>query len=294
MSTRAWLLFAAVSLLWGTPYLLIKIAVEGGVPPAFMAWVRVLLGGTVLIGLAWRAGALRGWRGRVRWLAAFALVETAIPFPLIAIGEQHVDSSLAAILIAAAPLFVALLALRYDASERPSPRRLLGLIVGLAGVVGLVGVDVAGRADELLGAAAILTAAFCYAIGPMIVKLRLADLDPRASMGVSLLLATALLTPVAIFDLPTATPSAGAIAALVGLGLFCTAMAMVLFTMLIGEVGAGRALLVTYINPVIAVLLGMLILGERPGPGAFVGLLLILLGSWIFTGGRPPAPPEEP
>jgi drug/metabolite transporter (DMT)-like permease len=135
----------------------------------------------------------------------------------------------------------------------------------------------------MLGVAAILTAAFCYAVGPLILKRHLADLDPRASMGASLVLAAVLLAPVAALDPPTAWPKAPATFALLGLGLFCTAAALVLFSALIAEVGAGRALVVTYVNPVVAVALGMAILGERPGAGAMVGLALILVGSWLST-----------
>jgi drug/metabolite transporter (DMT)-like permease len=141
MSARGWAAFAAVSTLWGMPYVFIKVAVDDGVPPATLAWSRVVLGAAVLLALASRAGALGSLRGHWRWLAVFAVVEIAVPFPLIAAGERHVASSLAAIIIAAAPLFVAMLALRFDASERASGTRL----VGLGGVVALMGIDVAGR-----------------------------------------------------------------------------------------------------------------------------------------------------
>jgi len=291
MSTRAWVTFGAVSVLWGIPYLFIKVAVDDGVPPAFLAWVRVILAAALLLALAQHAGTLSSVRGHWRWLAVFAFAEIAVPFPLIAAGEQHVASSLAAIIIATAPLFVALLALRFDASERVTGRRLIGLLIGLGGVAALVGIDVAGSGDELLGAMAILVAAFCYAVGPMVLKRHLAKLDQRASMGASLALAALFLTPAVALDPPTAPISGEAIAALVVLGLLCTAAAFVLYGMLIAEVGAGRALVVTYINPVIAVGLGVAILGERPGAGAIAGLLLILAGSWLATGGRlPPSP----
>lgn len=286
MSPRAWALFATVSIVWGTPYLFIKIAVDGGVPPAFVAWSRIVLGAAVLLALAWRAGVLHGLRGRMRWLALFALAEVAVPFPLIATGERYVDSSLAAILIATAPLFVALLSLRFDASERPTRRRLVGLVIGLVGVVALVGIQVAGQPAELFGAAAILVAAFGYAVGPMVLKLHLADLDTRVSMGVSLLMAGIALTPIMLLDVPTALPSADAIGAILALGLLCTATGMVLFGMLIASVGAGRALVITYINPIVAVILGMIILDERPGASAFAGLVLILVGSALSTSGR--------
>jgi drug/metabolite transporter (DMT)-like permease len=291
MSARAWAAFAVVSVLWGMPYLFIKVAVDDGVPPAMLAWVRVVLGAAVLLALAWRAGSLGSLRGRWRWLAVFAVVEITLPFPLIAAGEQHVASSLAAIIIAAAPLFVALLALRFDPAERASGRRLFGLFVGLAGVVALVGIDVAGRGDELVGAGAILLAAFFYAIGPMVLKRHLADIDPRASMGVSLALAAAFLVPAVAVDPPGSVPSGSAVASLAVLGLFCTAAAFVFYGALVAEAGPGRALVITYVNPAVAVGLGVAVLGEHPGAGAIAGLLLILAGSWLSTDGRLPPPP---
>ena len=288
MSARAWISFAAVSTLWGMPYLFIKVAVDDGVSPAVLAWVRVVLGAAVLLALASRAGTLGALRGRWRWLAAFGVTEVAIPFPLIAAGEQHVASSLAAIIVAAAPLFVALLALRYDAEERATGTRLAGLVLGLAGVVALVGIDVAGRTDELLGALAILLAAFCYAVGPMVLKRHLADLDPRASMGAALAVAGLVLLPAVAVDPPAQVPSATGLLALAVLGLFCTAAAFVFYGALVAEAGPGRALVITYVAPVVALALGVAVLDERPGAGAVAGLLLILAGSWLSTDSRLP------
>jgi drug/metabolite transporter (DMT)-like permease len=291
MSARAWAAFAAVSVLWGIPYLFIKVAVDDGVPPAFLAWVRVVLGAAVLLALAWHGGLLSSLRRRWRWLALFAVIEITIPFPLIAAGELHVSSSLAAILIAAAPLFVAVLAIRFDATERVTEERLAGLLIGLGGVVALVGIDVAGDADELVGAAAILISALCYAIGPMILKRHLADLDPRASMAAALAIAALVLAPAAALDPPSEVPPGSAIVALVVLGIFCTAAAFAIYATLVAEVGAGRALVITYVAPVVAVALGVAILGEQLGAGAIAGLLLILAGSWLSTDGRlPPGP----
>ena len=283
MSARAWATFVAVSVIWGVPYLFIKVAVDDGIPPAFLAWVRVVLGGVVLVGLAWRSGALAPLRGRLRWLVAFAAVEIVVPFPLIAAGEQRVDSSLAAIIIAAAPLFVALLALRFDASERVGGQRLAGLVIGLVGVIALVGVDIAGRSGELLGAAALLTAALGYAAGPMLFKRHLADLDPKASMGGALVVAALLLAPAAAINPPADAPSVDATVALLVLGLVCTAAGLVLYGMLVTDVGAGRALLITYVNPVVAVALGVVFLDESLRAGAAFGLVLILAGSWVST-----------
>ena len=290
MSARAWTAFAAVSTLWGIPYLFIKIAVDDGVPPVFLAWARVVLGAVVLLVLSHRAGVLRqALEPRaLRWLMLYAVAEICGPFPLIAAGERHVDSSLAAILIAAVPMLVALLALRFDPSERASGRRAIGLGIGFAGVIALVGLDVSGSSAELLGALAILGAAVGYAIGPMIINLRLRELDPRALMAVALSIAAVLLTPAALLRPPASTPSTDALVSIVVLGLFCTAAAFVLFGALIAEVGPGRATVITYISPIVAVALGVAALGERPGTGAVAGLLLILAGSWLSTDGRLP------
>jgi drug/metabolite transporter (DMT)-like permease len=288
VSTRAWTLFATVSTVWGIPYLFIKIGVDGGMPPVVLAWARIVLGAAVLLVLAAHAGALRGLRGRWRYVVAYGVIELAIPFPLIATGERYVASSLAAIIIASVPLLVALLALRFDAAERATGSRLAGLLTGLLGVVLLVGIDASGSLKTLLGATAILVAAVGYAGGPMILKRHLADLDPRATMGASLAVAAIVLTPLAIIDAPARAPTAGALGAVVVLGLVCTAIAFVLMAILIAEIGPGRAVVITYINPIIAVALGVTLLGEQPGAGAIAGLLLILAGSWLSTDGRLP------
>jgi drug/metabolite transporter (DMT)-like permease len=287
MSRRAWGAFAAVSVLWGLPYLFIKIADDGGMSPLVLAWSRVVLGAAILLGVAWRAGTLPSLRGRAAWLAAFAVAEIAIPFPMIAAGEQHVASSTAAIVIATTPLLIALLSLRFEPAERLERRRLFGLLVGLVGVAALVGLDVSGDGGELLGVGAVLIAACGYATGPLILKRKLAGLDPTATMGACLAIAAAILTPFAALDLPSAAPSGGAFASVVVLGLFCTALALVLMAILINAAGPARASVITYINPVIALGLGIVFLGEDPGAGALVGLALILVGSWLST--RPAA-----
>jgi drug/metabolite transporter (DMT)-like permease len=291
VSRRGWLAFALLSAIWGVPYMFIRIAVRGGMPPLVLAWARVALAAVILLALARRAGTLPALRGRWRAIAACGVAEIAIPFSLIASGERRISSSLAAIVIAAVPLIVALLALRFDASERPTPERAVGLVIGFGGVVALMGIDVAGSTSALLGTMSVLIAAVGYAIGPMIIKHWLAGLDGRAMMGASLAVAALLLTPLAIVTWPAKTPSAGALASTAVLGLVCTAAALVVLSVLIAEAGPGRATVITYINPVVAVTLGVILLGERPGAGAVAGLLLILAGSWLSTGGTLPSRP---
>jgi drug/metabolite transporter (DMT)-like permease len=288
VSPRAWGLFAAVSVLWGTPYLFIKIAVDDGVSPATVAFVRVVLAALVLLPFALRVGALRGLGARWRPLVAFAVFEVVLPFPLIAYGEQHVASSLAAILIAALPLTIAVLALWFDDEERVGGWRLGGLLVGLAGVVLLLGIDVAGDGRELLGALAILLATVGYAAGPLVIKRHLADTDPRGSITAAMLVAAVLLAPAAALGAPRSAPSADAIGALAVLGVVCTALAFVLYFSLIADVGPSRASVITYVNPVVAVALGVTFLGESVTAAAAAGLLLILAGSYLATGGGAP------
>jgi drug/metabolite transporter (DMT)-like permease len=288
MTRRAWLAFAAMSVIWGIPYLLIRIAVRHGVTPGVLAFGRVALAAVVLLALAWRAGSLRTLRGHWGVMLAYAVAEMVIPFSFIAFGEKRVSSSLTAILVSAVPLFAALIAVRFNRSERPTPVRVVGLIAGFGGVVALVGIDVAGSGSEIVGAAAILVGALGYAVGATLVKLRLTALDPRATMGASLAIAAVLLAPYAALDHPRTVPGAGALACVVVLGLVCTALAFVVYTVLIAEAGTTRATVITYINPVVAVALGVSLLGEQLGPGAVAGLLLILAGSWLSTDGRLP------
>lgn len=288
MSRRASLAFALLSVIWGIPYLFIRIAVRGGVPPLGLAWARVLLAAVILLSLAARAGTLSAVRGRGRPIVAYAIAEVVFPFSLIPAGEERISSSLTAIVIASVPLIIAVLAMRFDHAERPTRMRALGLAIGFAGVVALVGIDVGGRSSELLGTGAVFVAAIGYAIGPMVIKHWLVGVDARATMGCALAVASVLLAPLAALTWPRATPSAGALGAVAVLGVVCTAAAFVILPTLVAEAGPSRASVITYINPVVAVALGVILLGEHPGAGAVVGLLLILAGSWLSTGGKPP------
>ncbi len=292
MSSRGRVAFATMAVVWGIPYLLIKVAVDGGFTPLALAWTRVTIAAAILLVLAWRAGALHGLRGRGRWIVIYGICEMAIPFPMLAFGETRVSSSLAAILIATVPLIIAGLAIRYAPSERVTGRRLAGLLLGLAGVVALVGIDVAGSTRELVGAAAVMVTALGYATGPLILDRHLGTADPRATMGASLAVAALVLAPLAALSTPH-SPTASALGATIGLAVVCTALAFVVFTVLILEVGPSRASVITYINPVVAVALGTAILGEHPGPGALIGLAAILTGSWIATSGTREAPELE-
>jgi drug/metabolite transporter (DMT)-like permease len=295
VSRRAWIAFSIVSVLWGIPYLLIKVAVDDGMAPIFLAWGRCVVGAAVLLPIAWRAGTLGALRANWRWLLAFTIIEIVLPWPLLGSGEQRVASSFAAILVASVPLIVALLAMRVDHSERPTGMRLVGLMVGFGGVVALLGIDVAGETRELVGAGFILLVAVCYASGPMIIKLKLSEADPIATIAAALTIAAAVLTPAAAFTVPSDAPSTEAVLSVVALGVLCSAAAFVFFFRLIAEAGPSRGTVITYVNPIVAVALGVALLDEHLTTGSIVGLALILGGSWLATGGRAgPEPALEP
>ena len=292
MTPRAWWLFALSSGVWGVPYLFIRVAVDAGVPPAFIAWARVTLAAALLVPLALRRGALRGLRGRAGAVVAYAACEIAVPFVLIAMGERYISSSLTAILIATMPLFVALLSVRVSPADKPTGLRLTGLVAGLGGVVALLGIDVAGRPDELLGAALVLAATLGYAAAPIIVSRRLADLDPLGPVAASLTLSAIALLP-AVFARPLHAIPASALWAIAVLGVVCTALGLVVFFQLIAEAGPSRASVITYINPLVAVLLGVVVLDEHLGAMSVAGLALILGGSWLATRPSPSSTERE-
>jgi len=292
MNRRAAALFLAVSAVWGLPYLLIKVAVDD-VGPVALAWVRIALAVAVLLPLARRTGAFAQLRRRLPVLVAIAVIEMIVPFVLISVGEQYVTSSLAGILVAAMPLFVALLALRVDRSERVGGARLAGLGIGMVGVVLLLGVDVGGAPAELLGGLCIVAAAACYALGALLIKRAASEGGVIGAMLPSLCIAALLLAPAAAVTAPGELPSGGSLVALAALGVVCTAGGFWLYASLIAEAGASRAAVITYVNPAVAVALGVFLLGEDVGAASVAGLLLIIAGSWLSAGGGPTAPRRE-
>jgi len=288
MTRKGWLLFAAISIFWGIPYLFIKIAVQE-LDPTVVVFARVGIAAIVLLPVAMQRRALG--QLREQWLAITTLVFVHIvgPFLLISYGEQHITSSLTSLLIASEPLLVALLALRFDPSERVGGLRLLGLLIGIGGVAVLLGFDVGGDEQKLLGAAMVLLATVGYAIGALIVKQpAIANLPSLGVVAVECVAATVVLLPVAVTRLPEKAPDLLVVMSLLGLGLVCTALAFLTFYALMAEVGASRGTVFTYVNPAVSVLLGVTLLGEPLNVEIVVGFLLIIAGSWLSTGGRVP------
>jgi drug/metabolite transporter (DMT)-like permease len=279
MTRRGWALFIAMGVIWGLPYLLIKVAV-GELTPATLVLLRTGIGALLLVPLAATRGDLRGLRPYWKIIVAYSLIEVALPWLLLSDAERRLSSSLTGLLVAAVPLVAAVLAWRFGSHDRLDSRRTLGLALGFVGVGALVGFDV--QAGDLGAVAEVAVVTICYAVGPMLIAMRLSALPPIGVVAVSFALTAVIYTPLGVAQLPTRLPSPAVLAAVAGLALVCTALAFVVFFTLIAEVGPTRATVITYINPAVALLLGVMLLREPLTIGAIVGFALILVGS-VFT-----------
>jgi drug/metabolite transporter (DMT)-like permease len=296
VSRRGWALFIAMCLIWGTPYLLIKVAVSD-MSPVTVVFLRTVIGALILVPIALARGnlgpALRHWR----WIALYTAVEIAVPWFLVSDAEVRLSSSLTGLLVAATPFVGVVLGKLTGSDDRFDARRLFGLVVGFVGVAVLVGLNVS--AHDLGAAGEIGLVAICYAVGPLIISRKLADAPPIGVVALSLVLPAIVYAPLGLTHLPAAIPPPQVLLAIGLLGVVCTALAFLLFFALISEVGPVRATIITYVNPAVALGLGVSLLGEPFTLGAVVGFALILLGLFLATrrarGAAPtPKPADEP
>jgi len=284
---KGWLLFAVMAFVWGITYLFIKESVQSITPPAVVAG-RTLLGGLVLLPFAIRSGALKAAWKHWPWVLAFGLVEMAGPFLLLSHAETQLPSGLTGLLVATVPLFAVIIALLRGDRSALAPVRLGGLLLGFVGVA----VVVAGpglfpsESASVVAIGEILLTAVLYAIAPFIIAHKLADVPSIGTITLALFaiglgyLPAALLTQ---HELPTLRSGVS----LLLLGIICTAVAFVAFFALIREVGPVRAPLFTYVNPIVAILLGTIFLSEPITPGLLIGFPLVIIGCWFAgTGGR--------
>lgn len=282
-------LFFFVSVLSGSVYLVIAVAVEG-LPPTVVAFVRAGLGASLLMPLAAARGALAPLRDRGRSVLLLGTLEFAAPFVLVSAGAQWIASSLAGILMAAGPLLVVGLAVRFGVVERVTRTQLVGLLIGMSGVIALLGLSVDGRPTELLGAGLVLLASSSFAAGALVLRRDFADVSALGAVAGAMTAGALMLALPALAALPAIdhAPPTSTVLALVTLGVVHAAINYTLFFALVGRLGAARASVTSYVAPAIAVLLGVFFRGEAAGPGLVAGLLLVLLGSWLSTGGRMP------
>lgn len=285
MPRRGWLLFLALGLIWGMPYLLIRIALHD-LHPVVLAAGRTAVGALVLMPAALRSRALpealRAWK----WLALYTLAEITAPWVLIGYAETQVPSSTAGLLIALTPL-IAAAATTGLGDERLGRRRIAGLALGFVGLAALYGLDL--RAASAPAILALLVSACGYALGPIILARKLAQLQPMAVVAGSLIIAFLIYAPFVPWFWP-ASVSPAALGAVACLGVVCTALAFVLLLRLVAAVGPARATVIAYINPAVAIALGAAVLGEAMTLGMALSFGLIIAGSILATSGEAPAP----
>jgi drug/metabolite transporter (DMT)-like permease len=294
VSRRGWAMFAAMSVIWGVPYLLIKIA-DGGVSVPVLVLARVSIGAALLLPLAARRKSLAALRPVWPWLLIFAFVEIILPWFALSEAERTISSSLSGLLVASVPIIVAVLSIVTRTGDRFSPVRWVGLLIGLAGVALLAGPKLIGSgatSGSAKSVGEVLFVALCYATGPIIANRKLAEVPPLVMTAACLVLASVVYAPLAALEWPSAVPSAKVLLSLAGLAVLCTAAAFIIFFRLIAEAGPARATVITYINPAVAVTLGALVLNERVTPLMIGAFATILVGSVLAT--RPPRPQPGP
>ncbi|MFI0410242.1 DMT family transporter [Actinomadura sp. 3N508] len=287
MSRRGWVLFALMGVLWGIPYLMIKVAVEDDVSVPMIVFTRTALGAAVLLPLALRAGQLDVVRRHWRPLLVFTAVEILGPWALLSDAENRLTSSMTGLLIAAVPIVGVVLARLTGDGERLGPVRWAGLLVGLAGVGVLAGPHLGGGSTWAIGE--VMLVALGYSIAPMIATRRMRDLPSLQMAAFSLAVAALVYTGPAAATWPDSMPSGRVLAALIGLGLLCTALAFIVFFELIREVGTSRGMVFTYVNPAVAVVAGVVFLGE-PLSGTIIASFALILGGSILATAAPRSP----
>ncbi len=280
MSRRGWLLFTAMSVIWGLPYLFIKIAVEDLDPTVVVAG-RTMIAFVLLVPVALHRKALRPVLARWPWLVLFATMEMAIPWLLLTDAEQRLPSSLTGLLVATVPLFGAIAALVLGDRSVLAPRRLAGLALGMAGVGLLVGLGGEGGTVDVRSVVQVLIVAVLYATAPFVADRRLSDVPTLGVVTTAIGGVAFLYLPAAVVQRPESTPPADALWAMVALGVLCTAIAFVVFFALIDEVGPARSTLITFANPAVAVTLGVIVLGESLTVGLVLGFPVVLAGCWL-------------
>ncbi len=291
MTRRGWLLFAAMCVIWGIPYLLIRVAVRE-LAPETLVFARTSIAALLLLPVAVARGELLPVLRRPLPLLVFAAVEIALPWVLLSHAETDVSSSLAGLLIAAVPLVATVIARTTGDRERLGLTSTLGLLVGLVGVGAIVGLDVGGTSGPALAELGLV--AVGYAVGPILLARYLNGLPALGVIALSLGLSALVYAPVSAFRMPSELPAGRVLASVAALAVVCTAIAFLLFFALIAEIGPVRATVITYVNPAVAALLGVTILDESFTVGMGVGFVLVLLGSVLATrpGGARSAEPE--
>ena len=280
LTRRAILLFGVMALVWGIPYLFIRVAVDE-MAPSVLVFGRTGIAALILVPIALARTDYRAVLARWPWVVAFAVVEMGIPWVLLGTAEEQIPSSLAGLLVAGVPLVATVLAVGTGGRDRIGRTGIVGLLVGLVGVAAVVGVNLGTSSEPALLAMAVVVVG--YATGPAIMARRLGGLSTISVMALSLSLCALVYAPIAFVQRPAAVPSPAALGSVLILAVVCTASAFLLFWALIDQVGPVRATVVTYLNPAVAALLGAAVLGETFTPVMGAGFGLVIIGSVLAT-----------
>ncbi len=280
MTRRGLLLFAAMCLIWGIPYLFIRIAVTE-LAPVTLVFLRTAVAALVLMPIAIQQGGFRELFDKWRPLVMFALIEIGVPWLSISTAEQHISSSLAGLLISAVPLVGVMIAPLFGNRERIGPVNLAGLLLGLVGVAAIVGLDL--RATGWVPLLEMAVVVVGYAAGPAILARHLSSLPAVSVNAAALALCAVVYAPLAASQWPRTIPSHAVLASVAVLALVCSALAFLIFFALIAEIGPVRATVITYVNPAVAAVAGILVLHENFTAGMGIGFLLVLAGSTLAT-----------
>ncbi len=282
MTNQAYALFLAMGFLWGLPYLFIKIAIVE-INPFALAGLRTLIASCVLVPLAIRAGALKPTLKRWPWAVAFGVMEVAIPWVLVGHAESRISSGFAGLMIATVPIIGAVTAYIVGDHHALTRVRLIGLGLGVLGVTALVGLDsLAGQVD-VLSVIELLAVATCYAVAPMVISRKMGDVPSIGVISVAIVSVTILYLPATFSQVGHGWPSLNVIASVLILGLVCTVLGFIFFFKLLETVGPSRSTVITFLNPAVAVALGIIVLGEPLTLGTAIGFPLVLLGSYFAT-----------
>ncbi len=282
MSRRGAFLFAALSIIWGTPYLFIKYALED-FNPVFIVFARTAPTAVLLLLLVWQQGKLKhNWK-YWKYCALFAVIEMVFPWYFVTAAEQSVSSSLAGLMLAVVPIFAVITSKIRGEDNAFNIRRIAGIAIGIAGVFALVGVDSLSGEINIIAILMLMGAALGYATAPVLISTKLKDADSTSVIAISSLFVTLIYLPFIPSHLPTHTPSSSAIWAIIALAAVSTIAGFAVFFALIAEIGPMKATLITYINPAVAILLGVIFLGEQLTLGILIGFPLVLGGSWLAS-----------
>ena len=277
--------------IWGIPYLFIRIAVKELSPPT-LVFMRTGIAALILLPFAFSHGGFRAAAARWLPLLVFALAEVALPWLFVSSAEQHITSALAGLLVSAVPLVAVIIATATGNREHLRIATLGGLFVGLAGVVLIVGFDL--RASQPLALLEMAGVVIGYAVGPAVLSRYLTNVPAVTVNALALSICCIAYAPIAALHWPSAVPSASVLGSIAVLAVVCTALAFLLFFALIAEIGPVRALVITYVNPAVAALLGVAVLRENFTVGMAVGFGLVLVGSVLSTRRRKVAEPVIP